>query len=201
MPGVFQDTIFAALVRAVLGPKYFSHIDEMDAPCVYEKTIHLPKSTATTTTLVTSLCDRDDPFNLHGHDPAVRDKPEAHPSDTDLESSGELPKPVKEPVKELVKEGTDSLLVTWYGPDDPEVCQGCQFVSHQTDFVFCEESTELVAAQEILGHVSSLLSDFFCLLRLCSLYCWDHRCCRAISCQLRHRDTWAYVIPTWVWSW
>lgn len=140
MPGVFQDTVFAALVRAVLGPKYFSHIDETDAPCVYQRTIHFPKSTATSTTLGTYICDREDPFNLHGHDPAIKpavhDKPEAHPSDSDLESSGDLSNPATEPVKKepVKEEGTGSLLVTWYGPDDPEVCQGCQFISHQTDF-------------------------------------------------------------------
>ena len=32
MPGVFQDTSLSALVRAVLRPEYFAHIDEVDAP-------------------------------------------------------------------------------------------------------------------------------------------------------------------------
>jgi hypothetical protein len=32
MSGVFQDTILSALVRAVLRPEYFAHIDEVDAP-------------------------------------------------------------------------------------------------------------------------------------------------------------------------
>lgn len=132
MPGVFQDTVFSALVRAVLGPKYFAHIDEVDVPGVYQRTVHFPKSSATATSLG---ADRGDPFSNNGHDPAIYNKPEARPSGTDLESSGDLTKPVKEPVMEPVKvEGTDSMLVSWYGPDDPEVCPSCQFVSHQIDF-------------------------------------------------------------------
>ena len=201
MPGVFQDTVFSALVRAVLGPKYFAHIDEVDAPCVYQKTVHFPKSSATATSLGANLCDRVDPFNNNGQDPAIYIKPEVRPSDTDLESSGDLTKPAKEPALEPVKiEGTDSMLVTWYGPDDPEVCPGCRFVLHRIDF-FCEEPDELVASQENLGHVSSLLSDFLCLLWLCSLYCRGQRRLGTIPCQFRCRDTWAYIIPARVWNW
>jgi hypothetical protein len=124
MPRVFQDTVFAALVRAVLGPTYFPHIDEKSPACVYQRTIHLPK--ASSATLGTCICDRDDPFNVHGRDHAVDEKPETGASDSeDLESSRELSKPVKEEGKP-VDEGSDSMLVTWYGPDDPEVCQDCR---------------------------------------------------------------------------
>jgi hypothetical protein len=122
MPGVFQDTVFAAVVRAVLGPTYFSHIDEMDPPCVYQKTIHFPKSSSTT--IGTALYNLEDPFNVHGHHggDGVYVKQEISSRDSgDPESLGEASGEFKvsKPVKE---EGTDSMLVTWHGPDDPEVC-------------------------------------------------------------------------------
>jgi hypothetical protein len=100
MPRLLQDTIFAALVRAVLGPTYFPHIDE-------KRAIHLSKSSSATL--------------------------EARTSDSEnSESSGELSNPGKgETVKE---EGTDSTLVTWYGPDDPEVCQG--YLSFHTKLIY-----------------------------------------------------------------
>src|SRR6267154_6446990 len=118
MPGVFQDTVFAAVVRAVLGPTYFPHIDEMGSPYVYQKTVHFPKSSATVTSIGTDL---EDPFNVHGRHGGngVYVKQDRSASDTggdpeaSEEASGEfkLSKPVK-------KEGTDSMLVTWHGPDD-----------------------------------------------------------------------------------
>jgi hypothetical protein len=188
---IFQDTVFASIVRAVLGPTYFAHIDEMDVPPVYQKTVHFPKSSATTTTL-------DDPFNVHTRDHPVYNKQAAGAGDSgDLELSGELPKPVKEPIK---AEGSDSLLVTWYGPDDPEVCQGCHSCSHQID-LFCKESNELVANQENMGHFSNVLSDLLRLLWCGSLYCWGKRRLGAISCQLRFRNSWAYSIPAREWNW
>jgi hypothetical protein len=124
MPGVFDDTVFAALVRAVLGPTYFPHIDEMDPPCVYQKTVHFPKSSATATSIKTALCNIEDPFNVHERHGGngVYAKQERNASDSgDPEPSKEvlgefkLSKPVKE-------EGSDSMLVTWHGPNDPEVC-------------------------------------------------------------------------------
>lgn len=124
MPGVFNDTVFAAAVRAVLGPTYFPHIDEMDPPSVYQKTVHFPKSSGTSTTIGTALCNLEDPFNVHGNHRGngVYIKQERNASDSGEpksleEALGEikLSKPVKE-------EGSDSLLVTWNGPDDPEVC-------------------------------------------------------------------------------
>ena len=134
MPGVFQDTVFAAIIRAVLGPTYFPHIDETDPPRVYQKTIHFPKSSASVGTAL------EDPFNVQGRlgGNGVYVKPEPSAIDSgDLESSrvfsgeasGEfkLSKPVKE-------EGSDSMLVTWHGPDDPEVCSVLSFIAHQIDF-------------------------------------------------------------------
>ncbi|SRR6266478_4296143 len=134
MPGIFQDTVFAAVVRAVLGPKYFAHIDEMDPPCVYEKPIHLPKSSLTSTTLGSALFEFGDPFSVQGPQGGnaayVKQEPIASDSG-DPESSGEfkLSKPVK-------VEGTDSMLVTWHGPNDSEVYSDLSFVPHQIDFSF-----------------------------------------------------------------
>jgi DHA1 family multidrug resistance protein-like MFS transporter len=135
MPGVFQDTVFAAVVRAVLGPTYFPHIDEMDPTCVYQKTVHFPQSSATSASIGTALGDLEDPFNVEGRhggngvyvkqerSASVSGDPEASE-----EASGEfkLSKPVKE-------EGSDSMLVTWHGPNDPEVCSVLSFVPHQID--------------------------------------------------------------------
>jgi hypothetical protein len=178
MSRVFQDTVFAAIVRAVLGPTYFPHIDEKDPAC------------------------------LRGRDHATYDKQEARAIDSgDLESSGEFsnkltatstfPEPGKGK-EEVEEERSDSTLVTWFGPDDPEVCQGCR--SFHTKLIFCEEPNELVATEKSLGHVSSLHSDLFRLLWLCSLYCWSQRRRRRISCQPRCRNSWAYIIPARVWS-
>jgi hypothetical protein len=203
MPGVFDDTVFAAAVRAVLGTTHFPHIDEMDPPCVYQKTVHFPKSSATSTSIGTALCSLEDPFNVHGRHGGngVYVKQERNASDSgDPESSEEasgefkLSKPVKE-------EGSDSMLVTWHGPNDPEVCvQWLSIVPRQID-VFCKESNELVASQENLGHVSTMLPDFLRLFRICSLYCCGPRRSRAFSCQPRCRNPWAYIIPARVWNW
>jgi hypothetical protein len=136
MPGVFQDTVFAAIVRAVLGPTYFPHIDEMDPPSVYQKTVHFPKSSSTSTTIGTALCNTEDPFNPHGPHGGngVYVKQERSASDSaggDPESSegasGEFKPELSKPVKE---EGTDSMLVTWHGPNDPEVRSVLSFVPH-----------------------------------------------------------------------
>jgi len=135
-PGVFQDTVFAAVVRAVLGPTYFPHIDEMDPPCVYQKTVHFPKSSATSTSIGTALCELEDPFNIHGRHGGngVYVKPEPSASDSrDLESSGKASGETEGEFKSSkpVKEGgSDSVLVTWRGPDDPEVCSMLSFVPH-----------------------------------------------------------------------
>lgn len=207
MPGVFQDTVFAAIVRAMLGPTYFPHIDEMDPPYVYRKTIHFPKSSTTAITIGT---DFKDPFNAderqRGNGVYVRREPSAgdlvDPESLE-EPSGERQEEPQEEFKlsKLVKEeGTDSMLVTWDGPNDPEVCSMLSFVPHQID-VFCEESNELVASQENLGHVSTMLPDFLRLLRICSLYCCSPRCNRAFSCQSRCRNSWAYIIPARLWNW
>jgi hypothetical protein len=121
MLGVFHDTVFAAVVRTVLGPTYFPHIDEMDAPSVDLKKVQLPKSSST---IGTALYDLEDPFNVHGRrgGNGVQVKRErsavdfGDPESLEEASGGfKLSKPVKE-------EGIDSVLVTWRGPDDPEVC-------------------------------------------------------------------------------
>ena len=141
MPGVFSDTVFAHVVRAVLGPTYFPHIDEMDPPRVYQKTVHFPQSSSTTTTIGTTIFDLEDPFkfNVHGrngrggnrdgvHVKQERSTGDSGDPESREEASGEfkLSKPVKEA-------GTDSMLVTWHGPDDPEVCSVLSFVLHQID--------------------------------------------------------------------
>jgi hypothetical protein len=132
MSGLFKDTVFAAVVRAVLGSTYFSHIDEMDPPYIYQRTVHFPKSSSTSTTIGTALCDLEDPFNANGHHASngVYVKQERNASgsgdpESSEEASGEfnLSKPVKE-------KGTDSMLVTWHCPNDPEVCSALSFVPH-----------------------------------------------------------------------
>jgi MFS transporter, DHA1 family, multidrug resistance protein len=140
MPGVFQDTVFAAVVRAVLGPTYFPHIDEMDPSCIYQKTVHFPKSTLTSTSIGTALGDLEDPFNIHGRHGGNRDgiyvKHEPGANDFgDPESPGDSSEepPVEFKLSKPVKEGTDSMLVTWHGPNDPEVCSVLSFVPHQID--------------------------------------------------------------------
>ena len=189
---IFKDTFFALIVRAVLGPTYFAHNDEKDVPSVYQRTIHFPKSSATATTL-------DDPFNIPGREHAVFKQEMGANDSGDLEFAGQPPRPeVKEPVK---AEGSDSLLVTWDGPDDPEVCQGCRSFHSKLILFFCKESNELVANQENLGHVSNVLSDLLRLLWLGSLYCWGNWRHAAISCQLRCRNSWAYIIPAREWNW
>lgn len=202
MPGVFDDTVFAALVRAMLGPTYFPHIDEMNPPHVYQKTVHFPKSSATATSIGTALCNLEDPFNVHGHQGGngVYAKQERNASvlgDPELPEEAPGVFKISKPVKE---EGSDSMLVTWHSPNDPEVCSALSFVLHQID-VFCEESNELVASQENMGHVSTVLPDFLRLFRVCSLYCCGPRRSRALSCQPRCRNSWAYIIPSRVWNW
>jgi hypothetical protein len=123
MAGIFHDTFFALLVRASLGPTYFPHTDERNPPSIYQRTIRRKKSSETT--LGPAVEDHDDPMVGRGLGYGAYDEQGAHPTDSRaLQSSltivalTESPKPAKE-------EGSDSLLVTWYGPDDPEVRQDC----------------------------------------------------------------------------
>ena len=195
MSGIFYDTVFASIVRAVLGPAYFSHTDEMDPFQVY---VHWPQSSST---IGTALYDPEDPFNVQGRrgSNGVYPKQERslgffwYPEGASRASISSTPTPLK-------GKGTDSMLVTWRGPDDPEVRSVLSFVPHRID-VFCEESNELVASQEILGHVSTMLHDFLGLLRWRSLYCCYPRRIRAISCQPGRLNPWAYIIPARVWDW
>jgi hypothetical protein len=198
MSWLFHDTLFAVVVRAVLGPTHFPHIDEMSPPNVYQKTIRRVKSSETAIGRGTK--DDDDPRGRsfaafseleaqtarsvalqssltlgrgaedHHNLPNARrrsieafDEQGAHATQSvALQSSltlgplaedqDELPNvrrhgfgafdnleaPATQPValkssvtilapaeqqKSLKEEGADSLLVTWSGPDDPEVSQ------------------------------------------------------------------------------
>jgi hypothetical protein len=201
MSWLFHDTLFAAVVRAVLGPTHFPHLDEMSPPDVYQKTVKRVKSSETTTvgrgtkdhgdprgrsfaafseleeahttqsvalqsslTLPRGVEDHDDLPNARGRDFFVTlDEQEPHVAQSvALQSSltlgrwaddhGDTPnirgcyfggvdereanatRPValhssltivatKEQPKLPKEEETDSLLVTWNGPDDPEVSQ------------------------------------------------------------------------------
>jgi hypothetical protein len=124
MFGLFHDTLFALFVRALLGPTYFPHLDEMAAPNVYPRTIK--KKESSLTTLGRAVEDHDDPLNARGRGYGSYDEREAHAtqpaaaqSSTTMVMVAELPKPAKE-------EGSDFLLVAWYGQDDPEVRQSYQ---------------------------------------------------------------------------
>ena len=199
MSWLFHDTLFALVVRAVLGPTYFPHLDEMNPPNVYQKTIRRVKSSETTigrgtkdhddppgrsfaafseleahTTqsmapqsslaLARGAEDHDDIPNTQGRSVVTFDEPEPHATqsaaiqssltlepwaeDHDglpdvressfaafdereahvaqsraLQSSLTIITPKEQP-KLPKEEGTDALLVTWNGPDDPEVSQG-----------------------------------------------------------------------------
>jgi hypothetical protein len=60
MSWLFHDTLFAVVVRAVLGPTYFPHLDEMSPPNVYQKTVRRVKSSETTI-VGRGTKDHDDP--------------------------------------------------------------------------------------------------------------------------------------------
>jgi DHA1 family multidrug resistance protein-like MFS transporter len=67
--------------------------------------------------------DQDDPPNVRGHGFGAFDKWEAHAAQpVPPQSSLTIVTPMEQP-KSPKEEGTDSLLVTWNGPDDPEVGQ------------------------------------------------------------------------------
>jgi DHA1 family multidrug resistance protein-like MFS transporter len=64
--------------------------------------------------------DQDDPPNVRGHGFGAFDKWEAHAAQpVPPQSSLTIVTPMEQP-KSPKEEGTDSLLVTWNGPDDPE---------------------------------------------------------------------------------
>ncbi len=199
MSGLFHDTFFALVVRAVLGPTYFPHLDEISPPNVYPKAIKRKKSSETTIGLGTrdydnplnapergfgafdeqephaaqsaialhsavtirETEDHDDPLNARGrgfgafdeqearatqsaialqssmtlarvsedhddpHGFGALEEQEAHAtkvvalqSSLTIVAMGEQPKS-----KSAKEDGSDPMLVTWYGPDDPEVCR------------------------------------------------------------------------------
>lgn len=142
MAGLFHDTFFAVVVRAVLGTTYFPHIDEITPPSVYQRAIQKKPSASETTlgqattfgqtttlgqiTTLSPIEDHDDPMNGRARGFGSYDEQEARattnteplPSTLTLVTPEEFTKASKE-------EGDDSMLVTWYGPTDPEVCRGC----------------------------------------------------------------------------
>jgi hypothetical protein len=196
MSGLFHDTLFAAIVRVVLGPTYFPHLDEIGPPNIYQKSIRRVKSSDTTiigtkdkddsrggsfatpseleaqttrsvalqssltsgrgvedhdnlpnargrrleafdeqglgshatqsVALQTSLTlrplaeDQDKPLSVPGHGFGALDEREAHTTQP-MAPQSSLTVVVPEEPKSLKEEGTNSLLVTWNGPDDPEV--------------------------------------------------------------------------------
>jgi hypothetical protein len=197
MSGLFHDTFFALFVRALLGPKYFSHLDEMDPPNVYRKTIIRKPSSETILTPVVE--DHDDPLNARERGYGVYDEQEvpatqsaAMQSSVTIVALAGLPK--------TEKEASQSLLVTWYGPDDSEVRQGHQPI-HITLLISCQEPNELVATQESMGHVSSLSPDIHRLHRLCGLHWRGERCRAAVSYQHCCRDSRAYNVRGRGWNW
>jgi hypothetical protein len=124
MASLYHDTLFALFVRSIFGTSYFPHIDETTPPSVYERAVQKKPSFGTQTTLgpAIEVEDHDDPMNARGRGYGVHDEQEAHatkpevlPSSLTLVTPDEFTNASKE-------EGKDSMLVTWYGPDDPEVC-------------------------------------------------------------------------------
>ena len=123
MASLFHDTLFALVVRSVFGTTYFPHIDETTPPSVYQRAIR--KKPSSETILGPAIEDHDDPMNARGRGFGAYDEQEAHASKPEiLPSSLTLVTP-EEFAKAEKEEGTDSMLVTWYGPSDPEVRQAC----------------------------------------------------------------------------
>ena len=179
MSWLFHDTFFALVVRAVLGPTYFPHLDEMNPSSVYQTATRGMKSSETI--LGRGTADHDDPqdarerglgafgeHEVHAIQPVALqsvltlgpgveeyDDPLAarfgefgkHPNLQSSLTLGTVAEDHDRPPnvrgahathaaalqstltivgKEQPKSskgGTDSLLVTWSGPNDPEVCQ------------------------------------------------------------------------------
>ena len=158
MSHVFHDTLFAVIVRAVLGPTYFPHLDEMEPPDIYQRTIRRVKSSETaigngttdsgdirerriaafseleaqktqsvalqsSPTLGRGVEVHSDLPNTRGRSLEAFDEKERYVTQQmALQSSLTIVAP-KEQAKSPNEEETDSLLVTWNGPDDPEVSQ------------------------------------------------------------------------------
>ncbi|KAH9974386.1 major facilitator superfamily domain-containing protein [Lactifluus volemus] len=114
MSGVFHDTLFALFVRAFLGPKCFPHLDEIDPANVYQKSIKKLESV-----LERGIEDHDDPLNGRGRGYGAHDEQEAHATQAVTRQSS-LTAVAGGGLSKLEKEGSEPLLVTWHGPDDPE---------------------------------------------------------------------------------
>jgi hypothetical protein len=129
MAGLFHDTLFALIIRSVLGTTYFPHIDEISPPKVYLGAVR--RKASSETTFGPSFEDHDDPMNAGGRDYGAHDEQDAHVTTiTTVAESGPLPSALtlvtpEEFTKSEKEEGTDSMLVTWYGPNDPEVRRRC----------------------------------------------------------------------------
>jgi hypothetical protein len=123
MAGLFHDTFFALVVRSVFGTSYFPHLDETTPPNVYQRAIQ--KKPSVETTLGPAIEDHDDPMNARGRGYGAYDEQEAHATKSEvLPSSLTLVTP-EEFTKAAKEEGTDSMLVTWYDHNDPEVHLDC----------------------------------------------------------------------------
>lgn len=259
MSWLFHDTFFALVVRAVLGPTYFPHLDEMNPSSVYQTATRGMKSSETI--LGRGTADHDDPqdarerglgafgeHEVHAIQPVALqsvltlgpgveeyDDPLAarfgefgkHPNLQSSLTLGTVAEDHDRPPnvrgahathaaalqstltivgKEQPKSskgGTDSLLVTWSGPDDPEVCQD-HFRLFRTAslilFFQLAESNELVAREKNLGHVSSLPPDVFRLHWLCDIYRGDQGGHTRIPCQLGSCNSRAHIIRGRLWT-
>lgn len=120
MAEMFHDTFFALVVRAVLGPTYFAHTDEVIPPSVYLRTVGRRKSSETT--IGPAVEDLDGVINIQEPSHVAISEQEIHAANIRALQSSLTIVALEEPPKE---EGKDNLLVTWNGPDDPEVCRPC----------------------------------------------------------------------------
>lgn len=138
MSGILHDTFFALIVRALLGPTYFSHIDEVNSK-LNPRTVYSSQDPAkmiapSELTLGHGIDDQDDPLNARGRGFGAYDEVEAQLTPSRALQSSVTIVAVAEPPKPT-KEVSDPFLITWDGPDDPEVCRTYQSFTPLVDFL------------------------------------------------------------------
>ncbi|KAI0062522.1 MFS transporter [Artomyces pyxidatus] len=127
MASLVRDTFFGYTLRAVFGTKVLPHPDETDLPMVWQNAVHEKAQSPSEDASVRGSIheeDHNDPLNGRGRGYGTRDeqehryphpKPRAaslHSADTVVDASAAA--------KPDAEKGGDTLLVGWYGPEDPD---------------------------------------------------------------------------------
>lgn len=153
MRDFIQDTMFGKVVRFATKGKYLQYAEERD-PSLWQQYLdrQISRQVAIQNTLRPSqgIFDRNEE---HRHSLDVEKSLDG--SDANTTSSARVNQPNN--TKADPERGSDVLLITWFSPNDSDVCIGSS--PPQNRLTMEVESAKLVHGQEVLRHLRDLSLD------------------------------------------